>query len=128
MKEYQGKRCTYKFTSDVDKKVFHAEASGFFTLEDGASFLKDYDEITESLPKNEYTLIIDAPELKPSSPEVAEALGVLLQKYMDVPFSKRYLITNGNFLTIMQFKRLGAHIPGWTESVQYVDSIGDIKY
>lgn len=126
MIKHQGKRCNYELTADADKKVLHAQASGFFSLEDGASFLKDYDEITKSLPENVYTLIIDAPELKPSSPEVAAALGVLLQKYMDVPFLKRYLITKGNLVTIMQFKRLGSQIPGWTESVQYVDNIEDI--
>lgn len=126
MKKYQGKRCSYELTVDDEKKVFHAQAAGFFSLEDGASFIKDYDEITDRLPKNVYTLIIDAPELKPSSPEVAAALGELLQKYMDVPFQKRYLVTQGNLLTIMQFKRLGSQIPGWTESVQYVDKIEDI--
>lgn len=77
---------------------------------------------------NTYTLIIDAPELKPSTPEVAEALGELLKKYMEVPSSKRYLITQGNPVTIMLFKRLGGHVPGWTESVQYVDKLEDIKY
>jgi hypothetical protein len=126
MKKYQGKRCSYELTVDTDKKVFHAQASGFFSLEDGASFLKDYDEITKSLQENVYTLIIDAPELKPSSTEVAAVLGALLQRYMDVPFHKRYMITKGNLVTIMQFKRLGSQVSGWTESVQYVDNIEDI--
>lgn len=127
MKKYHGIRCSYELTVDESKKVFHAQASGFFAPEDGASFLNDYDEITRSLPANVYTLIIDAPDLKPSSPEVAAALGILLQKYMDVPFMKRYLITKGNLITIMQFKRLGSQIPGWTESVQYVDEVEDIE-
>ncbi len=127
MKKYQGKRCNYDMKLDEDKKVFHAQASGFFESEDGASFMRDYDELTKSLKADVYTLILDAPELKPSSPEVAAALSILLQKYMDVPFKKRYLITQGNPVTIMQFKRLGSKIPGWTEGVQYVDEVTDIR-
>jgi hypothetical protein len=121
MATYQGRRSTYDLTIDSDKKIFHAQASGFFDMEDGESFLKDYDNLTKSLHENTYTLVIDAPELHPSSPQVAELLGVLLQKYMDVPFKARYLVTNGNQVTIMQFKRIGKSIPGFTESVQYVD-------
>lgn len=127
MTKYQGNRCEYELAIDEVKKVFHAKASGFFAPEDGTSFMKDYDELTKSLKENVYTLILDAPELKPSSPEVAAALGILLQKYMDVPFKKRYLITNGNPVTIMQFKRLGSKIPGWETGVQYVNSFEDIK-
>jgi len=125
MAKYQGKRSTYELTVDNTKKVFHAQASGFFSIEDGNSFMTDYDVLTKSLKSNTYTLIIDAPELQPSSPEVAAMLGGLLQKYMDVPFKTRYLITKGNSIAIMQFKRLGKSIPGWTESVQYVDEVTD---
>lgn len=121
MAKYQGKLSTYELTVDKVNKVFHAQASGFFSVEDGASFLNDYDELTKSLPANTYTLIINAPELKPSSPEVAEMLGTLLSKYMSVPFKARYLVTKGKVITINQFKRLGGKIPGWTESVQYVN-------
>lgn len=46
---------------------------------------------------------------------------------MAVPFKSRFLITKGNAVTISQFKRLGKQIPGWTESVQYVDNISEIK-
>lgn len=60
------------------------------------------------------------------SGNLLDLLGVLLQKYMDVPFLKRYLVTKGSTVSIMQFKRLGSQIPGWTESVQYVDNIEDI--
>ncbi len=125
MAKYQGKLSTYDLSTDTVNKVFHAEASGFFSVEDGQSFLKDYDQVTKPLPANTYTLIIDAPELKPSSPEVAALLGTLLQKYMEVPFKARYLVTKGSVITLQQFKRIGKDIPGWTESVQYVDNYED---
>lgn len=125
MPKYQGKNCSYEMTVDRDKKVFLAQASGFFSVEDGESFLKDYDQVTKAFPAKDYTLIINAPELKPSSPEVAGMLKILLEKYIAVPFKARYLVTKGSAVTISQFKRLGAQVPGWTESVQYVDDVND---
>lgn len=121
--KYQGKNSMYQLEVDKVRKIFHAHASGFFTVEDGKSFLTEYDKITKTFPAKDYALIIDAPDLKPSTPDVAEMLGLLLQKYMEVPFKKRFLITKGNIVAINQFKRLGKGIPGWTESVQYVDDI-----
>ncbi|MBE6053252.1 MAG: hypothetical protein E7212_04935 [Clostridium sartagoforme] len=125
MKKYQGKNSSYELSVDNVKKIFHAEASGFFSVEDGESFLKDYDEITKTFPARDYALIIDAPDLKPSSTEVAKLLGGLLNKYMEVPFKKRFLVTKGNIITISQFKRLGNDVAGWTESVKYVDTYND---
>ena len=125
MKKYQGKNSSYQFEVDKIKKVFHAEASGFFSEEDGEAFLKDYLEITKTFSVKEYALIIDAPELKPSSPEVAKMLGELLRKYMEVPFNKRFLVTKGNLSTTSQFKRLGKEVPDWTESVKYVDDYNE---
>jgi hypothetical protein len=128
MAKYQGKRSTYELTVDNTKKIFHAQASGFFSIEDGNSFMSDYDALAKPLKPNTYTLIIDAPELQPSSPEVAAMLGGLLQKYMDIPFKTRYLVTKGNTVAIMQFKRLGKAITGWTESIQYVDELSDAMH
>ncbi|MFU7515850.1 hypothetical protein [Clostridium sp. HCS.1] len=126
MKKYQGKNSSYQFDVDNIKKVFHAEAAGFFSEEDGKSFLKDYIDSTKEFSTKDYALVIDAPELKPSSPEVAKMLGELLHKYMEVPFKKRFLITKGNLITVSQFKRLGKEVPGWTESIQYVDDYNEV--
>lgn len=126
MKSYQGKNSTYQFEVDKTKKIFHAKASGYFAEEDGQSFLKDYAEITKTFPSKDYTLIIDAPDLKPSNLEVAKMLGVLLEKYMEVPFKKRFLITKGNPITMSQFKRLGKDVSGWTESVKYVNDYNEV--
>lgn len=121
MVKYHKGNATYDMEADSMNKVLHLRASGFFSEEDGDSYLKDYDKIVGTFPTEEYALIIDAPNLKPSSPKVADMLGILLEKYMKVPFKKRFLITQGNPVAIMQFKRLGSGIPGWTESVEYVD-------
>jgi hypothetical protein len=125
MAMYQGRRSTYDLTIDDNKKIFHAQASGFFDVEDGESFMKEYDRLTKPLQPNTMSLIINAPELQPSSPQVAQMLGVLLQKYIEVPFKARFFVTNGNPVTQMQFNRLGKSIPGWTEGVQYVDDYAE---
>lgn len=125
MIQYSKQNATYEMDVDSANKVLHLKAAGFFGEADGGSFLKDYDAIVETFPTKDYTLIIDAPDLKPSSPKVADMLGVLLEKYMTVPFKKRLLVTEGNSIAIMQFKRLGASIPGWTESVEYVNKYSD---
>lgn len=125
MAKYQGERSEFEFIVNESKKVFQAQASGSFSVEDGKAFQKEYDNLTRSLSANTYTLIINAPELKPSTPDVAEMLGTLLQKYMSVPFKARYLVTKGNPVTMMQFKRLGSAVEGWTDSVQYVNDLED---
>lgn len=122
MAKYQGKRSNYELTVDESGKLFHAQASGFFEVEDGEAFIKDYIALTKPLQADTYSLVINAPELQPSNPQVAEMLGTLLKKYMEVPFKSRFLVTNGNPVTMMQFKRLGKSITGWVEGVQYVDS------
>jgi hypothetical protein len=125
MAKYQGQNSSYELKVDSSKKIFHAQAAGFFTIEDGTSFFNDYQKITKTFPAEEYTLIIDAPELKPSSPQVADMLGELLGAYMAVPFKARFLTTAGNVVAVSQFKRLGKEIPGWTESVQYVKDFNE---
>ncbi len=125
MSKYQGKNSSYQFEVDKIKKVFHAQAAGFFSEEEGKAFLKDYDEIAKKIPTKDYALIIDAADLKPSSTDVAKVLFEVLKRYMEVHFKKRFLITKGNLITVSQFKRLGKDVPGWTESIIYVDDYND---
>lgn len=125
MVKYQNGNANYEMNVDNIKKVFHLKATGFFAEEDGTAFLKDYDNTVKTFPSKDYTLIIDGTQLKPSSPKVADMLGSLLERYIKIPFKKRFLITEGNAIAIAQFKRLGGQIPGWTESVQYVDTVND---
>lgn len=125
MVKYQNGNAYYEMNVDSVKKVFHLRATGFFAEEDGVSYLNDYDKTVKTFPTKDYALIIDGSQLKPSSPQVAEALGTLLEKYMKIPFKKRFLVTEGNAIAIAQFKRLGGQIPGWNESVQYVNTVND---
>lgn len=126
--KYENKNTRYEMKMDKVNKLFYASASGFFTEEDGKLFTKDYDKITKTFNTKDYSLVIDASnDLKPSSPKVAELLVVQLDRYMSVPFKKRFLITKGNVITISQFKRLGKNVKGWAESVEYVNDINEVK-
>lgn len=121
MVKYEKEAALYEMDVDSANKVLHLTASGFFNEADGNSFLNDYDKIVKTISSKDYSLIVDAPDLKPSNPQVADMLGTLLERYIKTPFKKRFLITKGNIVTIMQFKRIGAQIPGWTEGVEYVN-------
>lgn len=121
MTKYYGKNSYYEFMIDEEKKVLHSKASGYFSLEDAVSFIKDFKNLSKSLPANTYTLFIDPLELKPSAPEVTVELIEVLKIYAEFPFKQRLVITNGNLFTIIQVKRLGADVPGWSEGVQYLD-------
>lgn len=126
MIKYYGTNSYYEFIIDEGKKVMHIQSSGYFTSEDGQSYIKDFIHLSKSLPANTYTLIIDPPELKPSSPEVTLELVKILKIIAEFPFKQRFIITYGNFFTIMQVKRLGATVPGWIEGVEYIENFDEV--
>lgn len=47
-------------------------------------------------------------------------------RYMEVPFTRRFLLTQGSAVTMSQFKRLGGQIPGWKESIEYVKDTNEV--
>ncbi|QUH21737.1 hypothetical protein [Alkaliphilus sp. B6464] len=126
MAKYHNGNACYEMKVDKIKKIFHLKASGFFAEEDGQSYLKDYDQLVKTFPTKDYVLVIDGTDLKPSSPKVAEMLGTLLERYIKIPFKTRFLITQGNAVTVSQFRRLGGQIPGWTEGVQYAKDLNEV--
>ena len=111
----------YDMKIDKIKKTFILSAQGFFKVEDGNSFLNDYNRLVKTFPTTNYSLIIDVSELKASSPEVAAILHQVVVRYMEVPFKRRFLVTQGSPVTLSQFKRLGKGVKGFNESVEYVN-------
>ncbi len=120
---YEKGKVKYDMTTDNGEKTFHLYAEGFFTEEDGQSFIYDYNRLVKTFSTKDYKLIIDVSGLKPSTPKVGELLQSLLARYIEVPFKKRYLITGGNPITVSQCKRLGSSIPGWEQSIEYIATI-----
>ncbi|EOD00452.1 hypothetical protein [Caldisalinibacter kiritimatiensis] len=127
MVNYEKNRASYTMKTDKVKKIVHLAASGFFSIEDGESFINDYEKIVKSIPTQDFVLVIDiSNDLKPSSPDVAKILAKLLKRYIEVPFKKRFLTSKGNVVAVAQFKRLGKSIPGWQENVEYVNDLNEV--
>ncbi|MCX7709433.1 MAG: hypothetical protein N2484_06235 [Clostridia bacterium] len=114
----------YKMEVDAVKKVFLIVAEGFFTMEEGQKFTADYQTKTNSFKPQEYTLIVDAKEIKPSSPEVAQALQAVMGMYIEVPFKKRFVIKLDSTIAQSQVQRLGKALPGF-DLLEFVDSIDE---
>lgn len=117
----------YEMLVEKDKKVFRAYAEGFFTMEDGENFVKDF--IQKSKGLSDYNLIVDGKGVKPSNPEVADALKNALKLYIQTPFKARYIVKQDSAVGIMQSRRLVKSVTkdlGVDENViQYVESKED---
>lgn len=114
----------YEMHIEKDKKIFRAYAEGFFSMEDGAGFTNDFIEKSKGL--SDFTLIVDARGVKPSTPEVAAALGNAIRMYIQTPFKARYIVRQESAVGHMQSKRLTKSIVAELDlpnnTIEYVDS------
>ncbi|QUH30718.1 hypothetical protein [Vallitalea guaymasensis] len=125
---YENGSARYTMEVNETEKFVHLSASGFYKEEDGDSFINAYNKLVGSMNTNNYVLVINlSNDLKPSSPPVADKLTDLMKRYIEVPFKRRFLLTEGNIITISQFKRLGKQIPGWDEGIEYADNMQEVK-
>lgn len=107
---------TYQMINDRNKKVFIAFAEGLFDLNQGSNFCNEFIKTAKSIPnQNEYTLIVDVKDVKPSSPEVQTALGNALGLYSsdDFRFKKRFMTKLSSAIAQSQILRLSKSIPGF---------------
>jgi len=111
----------YKMEVDPVKKVFYIYAAGFFSMEEGTRFIAEYMEKTGTISPNQYNLIVDSKEVKPSAPDVANALQELMKLYMNVPFKKRFIVKLDSAIGMSQVNRLSKEIPGF-DTIVFVDS------
>lgn len=102
-------------------KTFFILAEGFFTMEEGQEFASEYQTKVNSIEPQEFTLIVDAKGVKPSSPEVADALQKVMGMYINVPFKKRFMVNLDSSIAQSQVQRLGKSIPGF-DLIEFVDS------
>ena len=123
MISFDNGKVSYTMDLNNQKKYLHLKACGFFSVEDGQSFLNDYNKIVKTFSTSSYNLIIDASDLKASGAGSAELLGKLLHRYIEVPFNKRYLVAD-NPVTKSQFRRLGEQVPGW--DVESIESLSKV--
>ncbi len=118
------------FQMDIDKvrKVFTAFADGFFSLEQGMEFCQEFTNAAQECSKfGDYIMIIDAVGVKPSTPEVAEALGGALALYAsdDFKFKKRFMLKCASSITQAQVARLSKNVPGFDTKITFVDTKED---
>lgn len=114
---------TYKMVNDKEKKVFIAFAEGLFDLSKGGDFCNAFMSTAASITnQNEYTLIVDVKDVKPSSPEVQAALGNALGLYAsdDFKFKKRFMTKLSSVIAQSQIVRLTKAIPNFDAVVTFV--------
>ncbi len=118
------------FSMDIDKvnKVFTVFAEGFFSMEQGIEFSEEFTKAAMECSKyGDYILIVDAQGVKPSTPQVAEALGNVLALYAsdNFKFKKRFMLKNTSAISQSQAARLTKNIPGFDTKVILVDTKED---
>ncbi|EPR13027.1 hypothetical protein [Ruminiclostridium papyrosolvens] len=118
------------FSMDIDKesKVFTAFAEGFFSMEQGIAFCEDFTKAALECSKyGDYIMIVDAQGVKPSTPQVAEALGNALALYAsdEFKFKKRFMLNCASSITQSQAVRLSKNVPGFNTKVTFVDTKED---
>lgn len=114
----------FKMEADNAKHVFLVVAGGFFTMEEGGKFVEEYQRKIASFKPEDYTLIVDAKEVKASSPEVADALQSAMVMYISVPFKKRFMVKLASTVAQSQVVRLGKSIPNF-DLIEFVDTVED---
>lgn len=114
----------FKMDVDDSSKRFKITAGGFFTTDEGHAFLTEYQTKIQLFNPKEFTLIVDAKDVKTSGKDVSEQLKGMMMLYMSVPFKKRILVQQDSPTALLQTKRLAKEVPGF-DTIEFVDSIED---
>lgn len=108
----------YKIEVIKDKKLFVLEAEGRFELDEARACIDAYDHQVSLIDPSEYTLLIDARKQYTSTPDVGELLELIIKKYIETPFKKRYMVKLDSVIAMSQVLRLGGS--KFTESFSIV--------
>ena len=115
----------FKMEVDSGKKVLIAFAEGFFSMEQGLAFTEAFIDAAHKVSKyGDYSLVIDAKGVKPSTPDVSQALGKAMALYVsdDFIFRKRFMTKLTSAIAQVQVERLAKGIPGFSSKATFVDS------
>ena len=97
----------YNFEVNPAKKTFLITTSGMFKKEEAIEFIEEFEKKIKTLDPKQYTLIINAKEQKPSSPDVLPLQEKAIGLYLNTPFAKRFSIEFDSIITMQQIKRVG---------------------
>ncbi len=115
----------FEMNIDKENKVFTAFAEGFFSMEQGIAFCEEFTKAClECSASGDYIMIVDAQGVKPSTPQVAEALGNALALYSsdNFKFKKRFMLKCASAVTQAQVTRLSKDVPGFDDMITFVDT------
>lgn len=116
---------TFSMSVDEKTKTFVAFAEGLFDFEKGTQFCEAFMSTARGIAnQNEYTLIVDVKDVKPSSPQVQEALSSAMALYAtdDFTFKKRFMTKLSSAIAQSQVVRLSKSIPGFDQKISFVDT------
>lgn len=115
----------FSMTLDPGKKVMIAFAEGLFDMDQGGVFCNDFIESAKKASQyGDYSLIVDVKGVKPTSPQVSEALGQAVSLYAskDFKFKKRFMTKLTSAVTQAQVVRLSKQVPGFSDIVTFVNT------
>lgn len=115
----------YKINVNSLQKRFEVNASGMFKKEEAIAFLDELEEKIKTINPKEYTLVINAKDQKPSTPNVVPLQEKSIKLYVSTPFAKRYSIVIDSAITNNQIKRLGKE--ELLENITFIQSIEEVK-
>lgn len=109
----------FKMTLNQNDGVLLISYSGTFTIYDTSLFLHELQSKLQIIRPEEYVLVVDMQEIRPSSPELMPILEEIKRIYSEAPFRNVYTVEADGWLT-PKTKKKSTGKPNWS-SVQTVD-------
>lgn len=95
----------FKMTLNQVEGVLMISYSGMFTVYDAKLFLRELQSKIRMIRPEEYILVIDMQEIRPSSPELLPLLEEIKTMYMDAPFKSIYAVASDSLITLKSKKK-----------------------
>ncbi|GAB6087877.1 hypothetical protein [Alkaliphilus crotonatoxidans] len=113
----------YEFQLDHGKKLMLIKSGGMFSLDDAKNFMAEYKKQVGQIDVKNYSLIIDAKDIKVNGPEIVPLLEEMIQLYASTPFKKRFSVIFESSIAQSQVKRVGKD--NFTSAFTFVPSLED---
>lgn len=116
----RGCESVFKMTLNQKERVILISYSGYFTVHDAKLFMKELHDRLQIIRPEEYVLVIDMQEVKPSSLALVPLLDEIKHIYMNAPFKYVYSVASDAWITPRPKRKSGASRSNWS-LVQTVD-------
>lgn len=110
----------FKMTLNHIESVMLISYSGVFTVYDAKLLLRDLQSKIKMIRPEDYTLVIDMQEIRPSTPELLPLLEEIKNVYMEAPFKFVYCVASDALMTLKAKKKEESPKRNWF-TVQTVD-------